>query len=55
VPTGAVTFSGGAATGTSCTQVIGDTVSFSGNSSIAINCSSYGTNPFSIKTIRVVS
>jgi hypothetical protein len=47
VPTGAVKFAGGAATTTSGTQVIGDTVTFTGNSSLAIDCSSYNTTPFS--------
>jgi len=53
VPTGAISFAGGAATSTSCTQIIGDTVTFVGNSSLAINCSSYGTQPFSPKVVRL--
>lgn len=55
IPTGAIDFSGGDATSTSCTQVIGGTVSFTGNSSIAINCSSYNTKPFSPTVIKIVS
>jgi hypothetical protein len=55
IPTGAIDFSGGAATSTSCTQVIGDTVSFTGNSSLALNCSSYSTKPFSPTIIKLVS
>jgi hypothetical protein len=55
VPTGAIDFSGGAATGTSCTQIIGNTVVFTGNSSIAINCSNYQTKPFSPLIIRLTS
>jgi hypothetical protein len=31
-PTGAIDFSGGAGTSTTCTQVIGDTITFTGNS-----------------------
>ena len=54
-PTGAVTYSGGASTSSSCTQIIGDTVTFTGNSSVAINCSSYKTNPFGANTIRLSS
>ncbi len=55
VPTGAVTFAGGADTATTCTQVIGDTVTFVGNSNLAIDCSQYNTRPFSSKTMRVAS
>jgi len=55
VPTGAVTYAGGASTSTSCTQIIGDTVSFVGNSNLAINCSSYATRPFSARIVRLVS
>jgi hypothetical protein len=54
-PTGAVTFAGGADTGTSCTQVIGDTVTFVGNSSLAVDCSQYKTKPFSSKSLRFAS
>jgi len=55
VPTGAVNFSGGANTSTTCTQVIGDTVTFTGNSNLAIDCSQYNTRPFSSKTMRLAS
>jgi len=54
-PTGAVTFAGGADTGTSCTQVIGDTVTFVGNSNLAIDCSQYKTRSFSSKVLRFAS
>jgi Flp pilus assembly protein TadG len=54
-PTGAVTFAGGADTGTSCTQIIGDTVTFVGNSNLAIECSQYKTRPFSTKVMRLAS
>ena len=55
VPTGAVNFAGGADTSTTCTQVIGDTVTFVGNSNLAIDCSRYNTRPFSSKVMRVAS
>lgn len=55
VPTGAVTFAGGADTATSCTQIIGDTVTFVGNSNLAIDCSHYNTRPFSTKVMRITS
>ncbi len=54
-PTGAIQFSGGANTLTTCTQVIGDTVTFTGNSNLAIDCSRYNTRPFSSKTMRLSS
>lgn len=55
VPTGAVNFSGGASTSTSCTQLIGDTVTFTGNSSFALNCNNYGTKPFSPLVVKLTS
>jgi Flp pilus assembly protein TadG len=54
-PTGAVTYAGGAATSSSCTQIIGDTVTFTGNSGVAINCSSYKTKDFGSERIRLTS
>lgn len=38
LPTAAVDWSGGNATGTVCTQLIGDTVNFSGNAAMGVNC-----------------
>ena len=55
IPNGAISFSGGDGTSTSCTQVIGDTVSFTGNSGLAVNCSSYGTKPFSPPVLKLTS
>jgi hypothetical protein len=55
VPTGAISYSGGAGTSSSCTQIIGDTVTFTGNSSVAINCSSYQTRPFGPTSLRLSS
>ena len=55
VPTGAISYSGGASTSASCTQIIGDTVTFTGNSSVAINCSSYPTKPFGSTSLRLTS
>jgi hypothetical protein len=42
LPTGAVDWSGGNATSTTCTQVIGDTVNFSGNAAMGVNCTGMG-------------
>jgi hypothetical protein len=55
VPTGAINFSGGAATNSSCTQIIGNTVTFTGNSSVAITCSNYETKPFSPTVLKLTS
>ena len=55
IPTGAITFAGGIGASNSCTQIIGDTVSFVGNSSLAVDCSSYNTKPFSPLVIRLTS
>lgn len=54
-PTGSISYSGGSGTSTSCTQIIGDTVTFTGNSSVAINCSSYQTKPFGPTSLRLLS
>ena len=55
IPTGAITFAGGADTATSCTQIIGDTITFVGNSNLAIDCSRFNTRPFSSKSMRIAS
>jgi Flp pilus assembly protein TadG len=55
VPTGAISYSGGTGTSTSCTQIIGDTVNFTGNSNVANNCSSYQTRPFGPTVVRLAS
>ena len=55
LPTAAVDFSGGAGTGTSCTQIIGNTVSFSGNSSVRLSCSGYEIKPFSSLVVKLTS
>jgi Flp pilus assembly protein TadG len=43
IPHGAVQYAGGASTNVHCTQLIGDTITFVGNSNLAIDCSAYGT------------
>lgn len=55
VPAGAVSYSGGAGTSTSCTQIIGNSVAFTGNSNVAINCSRYNTRPFGPTTLKLLS
>jgi hypothetical protein len=45
VPRAAATFAGGSGTGTSCTQLVANTITFVGNSNFAINCNGRGTRP----------
>jgi len=43
---GAVTFAGGSGTSAvGCTQMVADTITFSGNSNFALNCNGYGIKP----------
>jgi Flp pilus assembly protein TadG len=53
IPTGEITFAGGAGTSTSCTQIIGDTITFVGNSNLAINCKDYATKTFGSPVVRL--
>ena len=54
LPTANVSYYGGAgATGSTaspCIQLIGDTITFVGNSSLQVNCSGYGTSTIGIQT-----
>ena len=52
-PTAAVTFAGGAGTSSSCTKLIGDTITFTGNSDLAIDCKDFPSKPFGISGIRL--
>jgi hypothetical protein len=54
-PAAAIEFAGGSATSASCTQIIGNTVVFTGKSDVAINCSSYPVKPFSSWIVRIQS
>lgn len=55
VPTGAISYAGGSASSTSCTKIIGDTVNFTGNSNLAINCTSYPTKNFGATVVKLDS
>jgi Putative Flp pilus-assembly TadE/G-like len=55
LPSGAIDFSGGAGANTSCTKIIGSTVTFSGKSTLAIDCSSYKTKEFGLTVVRLVT
>src|SRR5215213_4070094 len=54
-PTGDIDFAGGAGANTNCTQIIGDTVNFTGNSGVAIDCAGYGVKPIGTTGVRLVS
>lgn len=43
IPKGAIEYAGGSNVNVNCTQVIGDTISFVGNSTLKVDCSAYGT------------
>ena len=53
-PKAAVSFAGGSGTGNGCTQLIGDTITFTGNSGFAINCRGYGTKPMGANAASLV-
>jgi len=55
IPTGALSVTGGSGASGNCTQIIADTITFSGNSSVALNCSGYKIRPFGGKALRLAS
>jgi len=50
LPQGDVQWAGGTGTSTNCTQIIGDTITFTGNSDVAVNCGGYGTKAIGLST-----
>ena len=54
IPKGAVDFAGGANTSTGCTQLIGDTLTFTGNSNLSINCSGSKIKPIGTSLAKLV-
>ncbi len=54
LPKAAVNFAGGAGTGAGCTQLVGNTITFVGNSGFAINCTGMGTKPLGSAMARPV-
>ena len=55
-PTSTVHYGGGrgALSGPSCTQIVGWTVEFKGNSTLNADCTSLGGKPFGTKTVKLV-
>jgi Flp pilus assembly protein TadG len=54
LPKAAVTYAGGAKTGKSCTQLVGDTIEFKGNAEFELNCSGTGTQEIGTKRPSLV-
>ena len=54
LPKGTLDYAGGANTNTNCTQVIADTITFVGNSKLAVNCAGYGTKPIGTSVASLV-
>jgi hypothetical protein len=54
IPHGSVEYAGGAVGATKCTQVIGDTITFVGNSKLAVDCSTYGTRAIGVSQASLV-
>ncbi|WP_324402027.1 TadE/TadG family type IV pilus assembly protein [Bradyrhizobium sp.] len=50
----ALKFSGGNGTTTSCTQIIADTITFTGSSNVQVNCAALGTNAIGVQTAQLV-
>ena len=54
LPKAALSFSGGNGTSTSCTQIVADTLTFTGTSSVQVNCSALGGNAIGTSTAQLV-
>jgi Flp pilus assembly protein TadG len=54
LPKAALNYSGGSGASNGCTQIVADTLNWSGNSSLALNCSSYATKPIGSNTASLV-
>jgi len=54
LPKAALSYSGGDGTTTSCTKIIADTVTFTGNSNVQVNCAGLGTAAIGTSTAQLV-
>ena len=54
VPKGNVSFAGGGNTNTGCMQLVARTITFTGRSNFALNCSGQGTKPLGSVTAKLV-
>jgi Flp pilus assembly protein TadG len=53
LPKAALKFSGGNGTTTSCTQIIADTITFTGSSNVQVNCAALGTSAIGVQTAQL--
>jgi Flp pilus assembly protein TadG len=54
LPSAAVSFAGGSNANNACTQLVADTITFTGNSQFAVNCSGTGTKPIGAAVATLV-
>ncbi len=54
LPKAALTYSGGATGGSGCTQIIADTINFTGNSNLSLSCEGTGTTPMGNQVATLV-
>jgi hypothetical protein len=54
LPKAALKFSGGNGTTTSCTQIIADTITFTGSSNLQVNCAALGTSAIGVQTAQLL-
>lgn len=54
LPKGSVNFAGGSSTKTGCTQIIGDTITFTGDSNLGIDCTNYHVKPVGSAVAKLV-
>jgi hypothetical protein len=54
LPKAALKFSGGNGTTTSCTQIIADTITFTGSSNLQVNCAALGGSAIGVQTAQLV-
>jgi hypothetical protein len=54
LPKANVSFAGGSNTNKACTQLVADTITFTGNSQFAVNCAGTGTKPIGAATATLV-
>jgi Flp pilus assembly protein TadG len=54
LPKAALNYAGGSGASNGCTQIVADTLNWSGNSSLSLNCSGYATKPIGSSTAALV-
>ena len=54
IPKGSVKYAGGTNSANSCTQLIADTITFTGSSNFAVNCAGTGTRPIGSGAVVLV-